>query len=159
MMKFQKTILPLSSLAGLACLIGFTSCTPLQQQGAQLGGLAGAAIGAVAGDNTNDIIRGAIVGAGVGASAAAVQEQGQSNSGYYNSGGDRYSGSNYGGNTYGGTTQAPIVNTPSYPLATKTGQSGYVKSPYRPYNTIDVRGIPSGKLAKEPGTDKIFVIP
>lgn len=146
-MKTHKNILQLSCIAGLACAFTFTSCTPMQQQGAQVGGLAGAALGALAGDDSSSVVKAAAIGAAVGAGAAAVREQSQQNSGYYNTGGD----------TYRQPTATPSAT--SYPYATPTQTQGYVRSPYQPYNTIDVRGIPSGKMAKEPGTNNIFMIP
>lgn len=150
-MNTHKNILQLSCIAGLACALSFTSCTPMQQQGAQVGGLAGAALGALAGDDSSSVVKGAAIGAAVGAGAAAVREQSQQNSGYYNTGGDIYPQST------SNTVATPTAS--NYPYATATQNPGYVRSPYKPYNTIDVRGIPSGKMAKEPGTNNIFMIP
>lgn len=122
----------------------------MQQQGAQVGALAGAALGAISGNDSSGVIRGAAVGAAVGAGAAAVKENSNNRQGHYNTGGDVYRQSG---------PVAPTHSAQNYPLATHTGTPGYVKSPYRPYNTVDVRGIPSGKMAKEPGTNNIFVLP
>ena len=40
-----------------------------------------------------------------------------------------------------------------------TGRSGFVTSPYAPYNRIDVRGIPQGAQVVDPSCDRIFVNP
>ncbi len=141
-MKNHLTTFRLAGIAGLFCALSFSSCTPLQQQRAGVGALAGGAIGALAGDDTKDIVNGAAIGAAVGAGSAAVQERNQTN------------GFN---NTQQAAPSAPVQN--NYPLAQMTETPGYVKSPYRPYNTVDVSGIPSGKMAKEPGTNNIFIIP
>lgn len=36
---------------------------------------------------------------------------------------------------------------------------GRAKSPYAPYNTLDVEGLPSGSFARDPSTGKIFRVP
>lgn len=41
----------------------------------------------------------------------------------------------------------------------KTGKVGRVKSPYAPYSELDVTGLPSGSLALDPTTQKVFRIP
>ena len=133
----MKKLFTLSSLVGVLVLFGLTSCTTYQQQGAGVGALAGAALGALAGDDGGDVIRGATLGAAVGVGAAALTEDSQQ---IYN-------------------TSNNNVSSPSYPYATRTSVAGYVKSPYEPYNTIDVTGIASGKLAKEPGTNNVFIVP
>jgi len=148
-MKTHSTIFRLTGIAGLFCALSFTSCTPLQQQGAGVGALAGGALGALTGDDEEDITRATVIGAVVGAGAAAIREQQQQTGGYYN-------------NSYNQPQQqqtAPVQTTSTYPYAQLTETVGYVKSPYRPYNVVDVRGIPAGKMAKEPGTENIFLIP
>ncbi|MGC4016254.1 MAG: hypothetical protein QM755_17290 [Luteolibacter sp.] len=105
---------------------------------------------------------------------------GSSDSGYGRDGGasrgsDPY-GSNDGGN-YTENTPPPRTNPPSsggsgsgsgtgsgssstkYPTATKTANPDRVLSPYPPYNVIDVAGIKSGKLAKDPSTGEVFRVP
>lgn len=42
---------------------------------------------------------------------------------------------------------------------TKTSKAGLVKSPYAPYNELDVTGLPSGSLAMDPTTGKVFRVP
>lgn len=121
----------------LAALL--TSCTPYQQQGAAVGGLAGGALGAVAGGDTNSTLKGAALGAGLGAGIAAMQE-----------------------NQQGGAGQSPPPppsGGSSYPYAEKTSTRGEVISPYAPYNVIDVRGLRSGSLALDPSCNKAFRIP
>ncbi len=117
------------------------SCTPYQQQGAAVGGLAGGALGAVAGGDTNSTLKGAALGAGLGAGIAAMQENQQ------------------GGNQGYRQQPPPPSNGSSYPYAEKTSTRGEVISPYAPYNVIDVRGLRSGSLALDPSCNKAFRIP
>ena len=48
---------------------------------------------------------------------------------------------------------------PDYPVALKTDNPGFVKSPYPPFALLDVRDIKPGGLAMEPDSDRIFRIP
>lgn len=60
------------------------------------------------------------------------------------------------------TTQTPPKahsEPPSVLTGTKTGKLGRVKSPYAPYSELDVTGLPSGSLALDPTTQKVFRIP
>ncbi len=45
------------------------------------------------------------------------------------------------------------------PYASRTGDPGFVESPYYPYNIIDVRGIPRGATVLDPSTNNIFINP
>lgn len=45
------------------------------------------------------------------------------------------------------------------PTATKTGNPNRVKSPYPPHTELDVSGLPSGSLAKDPTTGEKFRVP
>jgi hypothetical protein len=45
------------------------------------------------------------------------------------------------------------------PTATKGSRSGRVKIPFPPYSELDVSGMPSGSLAKDPTSGRIFRIP
>ena len=56
------------------------------------------------------------------------------------------------------TPKAPS-DPPSVLTGTKTGKLGRVKSPYAPYSELDVTGLPSGSLALDPTTQKVFRIP
>lgn len=60
-------------------------------------------------------------------------------------------------------TKQPSTSAPSGSdnalTGTKTGKSGLVKSPYAPYNELDVTGLPSGSLAMDPTTGKVFRVP
>jgi hypothetical protein len=58
----------------------------------------------------------------------------------------------------GGAVPAPAPTT-DYPYAEKTSTPGLVISPYAPYNVMDVKGIPSGKLALDPSCQKKFRVP
>ena len=64
------------------------------------------------------------------------------------------------------TESTPTPTPPKAPsdssnvmTGTKTGKSGRVKSPYAPYSELDVTGLPSGSLALDPTTQKVFRIP
>lgn len=67
------------------------------------------------------------------------------------------------------TFKAPTESAPTPPkvapesptvlTGSKTGKSGRVKSPYAPYSELDVTGLPSGSLALDPTTQKVFRIP
>jgi hypothetical protein len=47
----------------------------------------------------------------------------------------------------------------AHPTAIPTNRIGRVKSPYPPYPELDVTGLPSGSLAKDPVSGKIFRLP
>ena len=46
-----------------------------------------------------------------------------------------------------------------FPKGTATSKPGRVISPYEPNNELDVQGLPSGSLALDPTTQKVFKIP
>ena len=66
-------------------------------------------------------------------------------------------------------TKPPTTDSaPSEPAVSTTGSptligsrttAGRVKSPYPPYNELDVTGLPSGSLATDPTTGKVFRVP
>jgi hypothetical protein len=45
------------------------------------------------------------------------------------------------------------------PVAEKTEKPGFVKTPFTPSKLIDVRGMASGSLAKDPSTSQVFRVP
>lgn len=47
----------------------------------------------------------------------------------------------------------------SFLVGRKTSKAGRVISPYAPYNELDVAGLPSGSLALDPTTQKVFQVP
>jgi len=53
----------------------------------------------------------------------------------------------------------PLPDKPDFPTATATKDSGVVLSPYPPYDLLDVKGMASGSLAKDPATGQVFRIP
>lgn len=53
-------------------------------------------------------------------------------------------------------SSAPRKDVPS---ATRVGKPGRVKSPFAPYAELDVTGLASGSLAKDPGTGQVFRVP
>ncbi len=46
-----------------------------------------------------------------------------------------------------------------FPTGTFSGKPGRVVSPYAPHNALDVHGLPSGSLALDPTTQKVFKVP
>jgi hypothetical protein len=54
---------------------------------------------------------------------------------------------------------APKLDPASVPYGTKTSTPGRAKSPYPPYRELDVSGMRSGSMAKDPTTGKVFRVP
>jgi len=50
-------------------------------------------------------------------------------------------------------------NSGAFLVGKKTGKDGRVTSPYPPYKELDVTGLPSGSLALDPTTQKVFEVP
>ena len=124
----KKYFIPAVSAAVLGTL-ALSSCETPVGQGAGIGAVSGALIGGGAAGG-----RGAAIGAGAGLLAgalvgAAIQSDQERN--YH----------------------APPGG---YPYAQRTGDPGYVTSPYGRHNLIDVRGVPQGALVKDPSTGGIF---
>jgi hypothetical protein len=58
------------------------------------------------------------------------------------------------------TTPPPVASTSGPTLTgSKTTKEGRVKSPYAPFNELDVTGLPGGSLAMDPTTGKVFRVP
>jgi len=134
------TLALVSSLALVS--VTFTACeTP--GQGAKYGAIAGAAVGAIAGGD----VRSAAIGAGAGAATGALvgkvrqEERRRQYPGYEE---DRAYGAGY---------------EVEYPVARRAGRPGYVISPYRPYATVDVRGIRHGARVVDPMSNRVFINP
>jgi hypothetical protein len=54
----------------------------------------------------------------------------------------------------------PVVSSSNTTLTgSKTTKEGRVKSPYAPFNELDVTGLPAGSLAMDPTTGKVFRVP
>jgi hypothetical protein len=51
------------------------------------------------------------------------------------------------------------IDPTSVPYATKSNNPGRAKSPYPPYRELDVAGMKSGSLAKDPTSGKVFRVP
>jgi len=131
--------------AGLAAsALSLVSCTPTQQQYGLGGAAAGGVVGAIAGDDGGDIAKGVAIGGLAGAGYATYQDYQKRQNGTYNTGGD--------------TVTQPTA-APSYPAATRSDIPGVVVSPYEPYNQVRVTNFKPGQLAKDPTTNKIFVVP
>jgi hypothetical protein len=54
---------------------------------------------------------------------------------------------------------SPKADTKNVPVAAKSSKPGRVKLPFPPYSELDVSGMPSGSLAKDPTSGRIFRIP
>lgn len=57
------------------------------------------------------------------------------------------------------TTEPKISQEQSVLTGSKTSKVGRVKSPYPPYNELDVSGLSTGSLALDPTTQKVFRVP
>ncbi len=135
--------------AGLtAGALTLVSCTPTQQQYGLGGAAAGAAVSAITGGDGGDIAKAAAIGGAAGTGYAVYRENQEKKRGAYNTGGDSYT-----------PAPTPQPTTPSYPTASRSDLPDVVVSPYKPYNKVRVTGFKPGQLAKDPTTDKIFVVP
>ena len=132
-----------TGLIALASVAGFSSCTTGQQKGAQYGALAGVALGTLSGDNTENVLVKTGLGAALGAVVVALKEE--------------HTAANSSPSVEG-IHSAP-VQTQRYPYGTRTTTPGIVKSPYSPYNVVNVEGIASGTKVTEPGSTNIFIVP
>ena len=131
----MKRLLSLGAVSAIL-VSTFTGCeTP--GQSALAGAATGAAIGGLLHGRGDQALAGAAIGAGAGyvlGKAAQHERQRGYEEGYYESGG-------------------------RLPYAHQAGRSGYVRSPYYPYNTIDVSGIPHGAKVMDPSTGRPFINP
>jgi hypothetical protein len=93
------------------------------------GAAAGAAVGGLVHGRGRDALTGAAIGAGAGYLIGKVAQHRREH-------------------RYG-----------EYPVGRRTGTRGIVESPYRPYNLIDVRGIPSGAEVIDPSVNRVFINP
>jgi hypothetical protein len=114
----------------------FNSCDTPTGQGAAIGAGAGALLAGAGhhghhGHHGGNVLAGAAIGAAAGALIGAAVEQDRH--GYYDG--------------------RPVGY---YPWGRRTGTRGFVYSPYPPHNIVDVRGIPSGELVRDPSTGRIF---
>ncbi len=57
------------------------------------------------------------------------------------------------------TTTPKISQEQNVLTGSKTSKAGRVKSPYPPYNELDVSGLGTGSLALDPTTQKVFRVP
>lgn len=137
----MKKLLPIISLS-LFTAITFSGCET-SGANAMLGAGTGAAIGGLLHGSGSDALTGAAIGAGAGYLIGKVvrnerrarEERYYRERSYYEGDQDRY------------------------PVARYSSRRGYVQSPYRPYHTIDVHGVPSGAQVLDPSCDRIFINP
>jgi hypothetical protein len=124
-----RKLIPAVSLS-LTAMFAFSSCeTPGQT--AIAGAATGAAIGGLVHGRGSDALTGAAIGAGAGYLIGKIAQHRRE--GRYSEGG--------------------------YPVGRMTGRRGIVESPYRPYNLIDVRGIPAGAQVIDPSVNRVFINP
>ncbi len=122
----------------LLAVITLASCeTP--GQSALAGAGAGAAVGGLLHGRGSDALAGAAIGAGAGYLIGKVA-QSEREERYYEE--DR-----------------AYYDSARYPMGRPTRRYGFVTSPYRPYNLIDVRGIPGGAKVEDPSAGRIFINP
>ena len=57
------------------------------------------------------------------------------------------------------STTSKVTSGQSFPVATPGKTPGRVISPYPPNKELDVKGLPSGSLALDPTTQKVFKVP
>ena len=144
----MKKLIPAISLT-LVGAFTFTGCETTGQS-ALAGAATGAAIGGLLHGRGSDALAGAAIGAAGGAllgHAAREERQRGYEEGYYESGsrGGRYRESR----DYG----------ERYPVGSRTGRYGLVRSPYSPGNLIDVSGIPRGAKVVDPSCERVFINP
>ncbi len=124
----------MTSIAVMATALGalaLTSCETPTGQGAGFGAATGAIIGGAATGNVRGAAIGAGIGAGTGALIGAAVEADQR--GYYEG--------------------QPVSD---YPYGRRTGQPGFLRSPYPPHAVVNTRGIPRGALVRDPATGRVF---
>lgn len=136
----MKKLIPTITLSLVAALT-FSGCET-SGQSALAGAATGAAVGGLLHGRGRDAFHGAAIGAGAGyLLGKLVQRQRE----------DSYERGYYDGGGYRAQTR--------YPVADLTSRRGFVRSPYRPYHVIDVRGIPSGAQVIDPSNERIFINP
>lgn len=105
------------------------------------GAATGAAIGGLLRGRGSDALHGAAIGAGAGYLIGKLIRHERARH-YYRE--DEY---------------GPAGYRDDLPYAEPTSRYGFVTSPYRPYNLIDVRGIPHGAQVLDPSCDRPFINP
>ena len=140
----MKKFIPAMSLALLGAFT-FTGCETTGQS-ALAGAATGAAIGGLLHGRGDQALAGAAIGAASGALLGHVAKQQRERAyddGYADARGYR------GDRSY----------ERSYPVGSRTGRYGLVRSPYSPGNLIDVSGIPRGAKVVDPSCNRIFINP
>jgi hypothetical protein len=136
----MKKFIPVLS-ASLCAALAFSGCET-SGQSALAGAATGAAIGGLLHGSGRDAMTGAAIGAGAGYLLGRVARRQRE---------DAYERGYYDGGGYRGESR--------YPMGSYTGNRGFVRSPYRPHHTIDVRGIPPGAQVIDPSCERIFINP
>ncbi len=139
------------ALVAVLSAFSLSSCDSPEGRGAVYGATAGAIVGNLVNPQASTTLRGAAIGAGAGALIGALVGDSSRDYRYYdrNPGYHDYYADRYREGYYPRPEQG-------YPYGTPTGDRNFVRSPYRPYNVIDVSGIPRGALVVDPSTDRVF---
>ena len=164
----MKKFIPTISLLLLAAF-AFSGCET-SGQNALLGAATGAAVGGALHGRGDQALAGAAIGAAGGYLIGKVVQSDRRrvySDGYYDGRGDRnddryddrrddrYSRDD----RYDRDDRGYRDDARRYPVGRFSGRSGFVTSPYAPYNRIDVRGIPHGAQTVDPSCDRIFINP
>lgn len=152
----MKRLIPTISLALLGAFT-FSGCETTGQS-ALAGAATGAAIGGLLHGRGDQALAGAAIGAASGALLGHVAKQQRERAydeGYADARGYRDTRSYRDTRDY----RDDRYYDRTYPVATRTGRYGYVRSPYSPGNLIDVRDIPRGAKVVDPSCDRIFINP
>jgi predicted small secreted protein len=126
----KHTRIILTSLT-LAPVLALTSCDTPEGRGAAIGAGSGAVLAALGHGRPEDVAAGAALGAGLGALI---------------------------GHAVGRADDDGYYAGEQLPYGTPEGR-GIVRSPYRPYNLVDTRGIPRGSVVEDPSTGGRFIKP
>ena len=154
----RKTLMNMKKLitivaAALIAAISLTSCETSGQD-ALLGAATGAAVGGAVTGRGSCAFHGAAIGAAGGyliGKLVRADQRRHARERYGDEYDDRYDDRNYYHDYDRGGDR--------YPVARPTSRQGFVTSPFKPYNRIDVRGIPRGAKVEDPSAGRIFINP
>lgn len=154
----MKKLIPTISLL-LLVAFAFSGCET-SGQNALLGAATGAVVGGALHGRGDQALAGAAIGAAGGyLIGKAVQHDRRRvySEGYYDGRGDQGDGYRTERDERG--EDRYYREESRYPSGRFTGRSGYVISPYHPYNRIAVGGIPRGAKVVDPSCGRIFINP
>ncbi len=147
--RFKLTAFAVAALVSISLTL--TSCDTPEGRGAVYGATAGAIVGNLVNPQASTTLRGAAIGAGAGALLGALVGDSNRRHDYYDRNPRYY---DYYSERYEYGHYPPPRG--GYPYGERTASPHFVRSPYPPYNVIDVRGIPRGSLVVDPSSDMVF---